>query len=93
MEEVTGIQRAVDKAGTPAKLAELVGNGVLRQHVEHWVKVGRVSAERTPEVAAATGVPPEDLNDRVNWGLVRSIEPEAPAESAPEDISLNKEEA
>jgi len=72
MSQVTGIQRAVEKFETPAKLAEAVGNGVLRQHVEHWLKAGRVSAERAPEVSAATGVPLEDLNDRVNWSLVRS---------------------
>lgn len=68
----TGIQIAVDKFdGSPSKLAEAVGSGVLRQHVEHWLKVGRVSAERCPEVFAATGVPCEDLNDKVNWALVR----------------------
>lgn len=72
MSQVTGIQRAVEKFETPAKLAEAVGNGVLRQHVEHWLKAGRVSAERAPEVSAATGIPLEDLNDRVNWSLVRS---------------------
>lgn len=72
MDSSTGIQRAVEKAGSPAKLADLVGNGVLRQHVEHWLKVGRVSAERTPDVSAATGVAPEALNDRVNWALVRA---------------------
>jgi len=71
MSQVTGIQRAVEKFETPAKLAEAVGNGVLRQHVEHWLKAGRVSAERAPEVAAVSGVPLEDLNDRVNWSLVR----------------------
>lgn len=68
----TGIQTAVDKFdGSPSKLAEAIGGGVLRQHVEHWLKVGRVSAERCPDVFAATGVPCEDLNDKVNWALVR----------------------
>lgn len=72
MERKTGIQIALEKfEGSPSKLAEAVGNGVLRQHVEHWLKVGRVSAERTPEVSAATGVPCEMLNNRVNWQLAR----------------------
>lgn len=71
MDQVTGIQRAVEIKGSPAKLAEAIGNGVLRQHVEHWLKAGRVSAEKAPDVAAATGIPVEQLNDRVNWSLVR----------------------
>lgn len=82
MSKKTGIHRAVEQAGSPAKLAEIVGNGVVRQHVEHWLKVGRVSAERAPEVAAATGVPVGDLNDRVNWSLVRVPDLPSPAEKA-----------
>ena len=73
MTNKTGIQTALDMYdGSPSRLAEAVGNGVLRQHVEHWLKVGRVSAERCPEVHATTGVPCEALNDRVNWALVGS---------------------
>ncbi|MDP4076218.1 YdaS family helix-turn-helix protein [Acidovorax sp. A1169] len=76
MANSTGIQRAVESFdGSPSKLAKAVGGGVLRQHVEHWLKTGRVSAERCPEVAAATGIRCEDLNDQVNWALVRSSEP------------------
>jgi len=72
MKSKTGIQVAVEKfEGSPSKLAEAIGNGVLRQHVEHWLKVGRVSAERAPEVSAVSGVPCERLNDRVSWKLVR----------------------
>ena len=85
MEQKTGIQRAIEMAGSPAKLAESIGNGVLRQHVEHWLKVGRVSAERAPEVANAFGIPLEDLNDRVNWALVREQpSPQAGADGAPD---------
>ena len=74
MSKKTGIQIAVDKFdGSPSKLAEACGNGILRQHVEHWRKVGRVSAEHTPVVSAASGVPCELLNDRVNWSLVREV--------------------
>lgn len=73
MDQKTGIQRAVDLFdGSPSKLAEAVGCGVIRQHVEHWLKAGRVSAERCPDVSAASGVPCEELNDKVNWALVRS---------------------
>ena len=72
MGQETGIQRAVSKFETPSKLAEAVGNGVLRQHVEHWLKSGRVSAEKAPDVSVATGIPVEELNDKVNWALVRA---------------------
>jgi DNA-binding transcriptional regulator YdaS (Cro superfamily) len=68
----TGIQRAVEKFdNSPTKLALAVGNGVLRQHVEHWLEVGRVSAEKTPEVSAVSGIPCEELNDKTKWSLVR----------------------
>jgi len=76
MDQKTGIQRAVEFFdGSPSKLAEAVGGGVLRQHVDYWLKVGRVSAERCPDVFAATGIPCEQLNDKVNWELVRSGRP------------------
>ena len=73
MAEKTGIQRAVERFdGSPSKLAKAVGCGVVRQHVEYWLKTGRVSAERCPKVAAVSGSPCEDLNDQVNWELVRT---------------------
>lgn len=73
MSQQTGIQRAVAMyEDSPTKLAAAVGNGVLRQHIEHWLSSGRVPAERCPEVSAATGLPLEDLNDKVNWALVRA---------------------
>lgn len=71
MQQSTGIELAVEMKGSPAKLAEAIGNGVLRQHVEHWLKTGRVSAERAPDVSAATGIAIEKLNDKVNWALAR----------------------
>lgn len=83
MEQRTGIQEAVDKfGGSPARLADAVGKGVLRQHVEHWLKVGRVSAERCPDVFAATGVPCASLNDRVNWSLITT-----PAAQPPQGVT------
>ncbi|MCY1170279.1 hypothetical protein D9M73_103430 [compost metagenome] len=74
MDPRTGIQRAVDKFdGSPSKLAEAAGNGVKRQHVEHWLKTGRVSSDKAPDVADCSGISLEDLNDRVNWDKVRKI--------------------
>lgn len=73
MANKSGIQRAVEAFdGSPSKLAKAVGHGVLRQHVEHWLKIGRVSAERCPEVSFTTGISCEELNDKVNWELVRT---------------------
>lgn len=70
MPKKTGIERALEKyEGSPTKMAVAIGNGVIRQHIEHWLKSGRVPAERCPEVAAATGIPLRDLNDKVNWAL------------------------
>ncbi len=77
-----GIQQAVDLFdGSPSKLAVAVGNGVLRQHVEHWLKVGRVSAEKCPDVSAVTGISCEELNEKVNWALVRDGAPDHKAEA------------
>jgi hypothetical protein len=70
MEAQTGIQRAVEMMGSPAKLAEAVGNGVLRQHVEHWLDAGRVSPPHAPRVSTVTGVPLGDLNPQVPWATV-----------------------
>ena len=83
MIHVTGIHRALAVFdGSPSKLAEAVGNGVCRQHVEHWLKVGRVSAERCPDVSAASGIACRDLNDRVNWDLVnKATKPRKKAEA------------
>lgn len=74
MAKKSGIEKAVEKyEGSPSKLAKAVGAGVLRQHVEHWLKVGRVSAEKAPDVEKATGVPCEKLCPDVNWGVLRTV--------------------
>lgn len=80
----TGIQKALDKFdGSPTKLANATGNGVLRQHVEHWLNAGRVAAEKCPDVAEATGIPLEELNDKVNWDKVRKIRRRPKADEPP----------
>ena len=66
----TGIQKAVDLFdGSPSKLAQAVGHGVLRQHIEHWLRTGRVSAKKAPHVSRTTGIPVTELNDSVDWNL------------------------
>lgn len=75
---VSGIKLALSLfEESPTKLAAAIGNGVLRQHVEHWVKAGRVPAAKCPDVSAVTGIPCDQLNDTVNWGLVRTTQQEA----------------
>lgn len=83
MHKETGIEQAVKKFdGSPTKLANAVGGAVLRQHIEHWLKVGRVPAERAPELERATGIPCEILCPDVAWDVVRgtSVVQQPPAE-------------
>jgi hypothetical protein len=70
--ETRGIQKALALFdNSPTKLAAAVGQGVLRQHIEHWLASGVVPAEKAPWVFAATGVLLEELNDKTNWAIVR----------------------
>lgn len=75
MGTISGIQRAIDKFdGSPSKLAAAVGGDVLRQHVEHWLKAGRVPVGKCAEVATASGISCADLNDQVDWtALARAL--------------------
>ena len=74
MNQQTGIAEAVAKFdNSPSKMAAAIGKPVLRQDIEHWLKAGRVPAERCAEVSSVTGVPLERLNDKVNWSLVREV--------------------
>lgn len=53
------IQRALAKFdNSPTKLAAAIGRGVLRQHVEHWLKPGRsVPEKHVRALHELTGVP------------------------------------
>lgn len=84
MEQKTGIELALEKFdGSPTKLAAAVGSAVLRQHIEHWVKAGRVPADKAPDVSAATGIACDVLCPGVSWDKVRTL-PDLPAPSAQE---------
>lgn len=77
---VTGIEQALEKfEGSPSKLAAALDGGikVTRQHVEHWRKVGKVPADKAPEVERVTGIPVELLCPGVAWGVVRGQASEA----------------
>lgn len=68
----TGIHKAVDQFdGSPSKFAEVIGNGVLRQHVEHWLKVGRVPAHHCLAIEQVTSgaVTRRDLRPD-DWHLI-----------------------
>lgn len=54
----SGVQRALDKfGGSPTKMAAAIGGDVKRQHVEHWLKSGRVPPEHCQCVSELTGEP------------------------------------
>ena len=73
METKTGIELALEKfENSPSKLAQKVGAGVLRQHIEHWLKTGRVPADKAPDVMLASGVSVDLLCPDTNWDAVRA---------------------
>lgn len=55
----TGIQRAVDAAGSQRALASILG--VSQQAVAQWVARGYAPASRVVEIEAQLGVPRADL--------------------------------
>lgn len=72
MNQKSGIELALEKfENSPTKLANAVGGTVVRQHVEHWLKAGKVPADKAPDVEAATGVQVELLCPDTNWAVVR----------------------
>lgn len=73
MEQKTGIELALEKFDkSPSKLAQAVGGSVLRQHIEHWLKTGRVPAEKAPDVMLASGISVDLLCPDANWDAVRN---------------------
>lgn len=58
----SAVQRALDRFdGSPTKMAAALGGDVKRQHIEHWLKAGRVPPEHCPAVSDLTGVALWDL--------------------------------
>lgn len=57
MPKLPPIQRALAHfENSPTKLATAVGGGVLRQHVEHWIKSGRVPEKHVRALSEVSGV-------------------------------------
>jgi hypothetical protein len=74
MEKKTGIELALEKFdNSPTKLAHAIEGSVIRQHVEHWLKAGKVPAEKAPDVMVASGVAVELLCPDTNWAAVRAV--------------------
>lgn len=74
MERSTGIHKAVAQFDrSPSKLAAALGNGVRRQHVEHWLKTGAVPPERCIAIEKAThgAVRCEEMRPDVDWAYLR----------------------
>lgn len=55
-----------------AALSLSKGEPITKGVVFQWKVRGRVPADWCPEVEKLTGVPCEELNDKVDWAYVRS---------------------
>jgi hypothetical protein len=56
MTAAAALERGLKKFDdSPTKLAAAMGNGVLRQHIEHWLKAGSVPERHAGIFAMVTG--------------------------------------
>jgi hypothetical protein len=75
MEHKTGIELALEKFdNSPTKLAQAMNGSVIRQHIEHWIKAGKVPADKAPDVMVASGIAVELLCPETNWAAVRDMQ-------------------
>mgnify|MGYP007071567310 CR=1 FL=1 len=75
MAKKTGIELALEKFdNSPTKMANAIGLPVQRQHVEHWLKSGKVPADKAPTVKRLTGIPCEVLCPGPEWDAVSDTE-------------------
>lgn len=85
------VERAVAACGgSPSALAAAIGDGVLRQHVEYWLKTGRVPAERCAGVERASGIPRWELRPDDWWKVWPEL---VGAPGAPEPSRAREEAA
>jgi len=61
---MSGLLRAIQIAGSQAKLALAISGNVKQQHVSYWLK-NRVPAQYCGPIHQATGVPLEELRPDV----------------------------
>lgn len=70
MAKTNPVQRALAKFdNSPTRLAAAIGGGVVRQHVEHWAKRGRIPPEHCRIVQQLTGVPCWDSRPDDWWRI------------------------
>lgn len=82
----TGIERAIEFAGTQSKLAEMIG--ATQQMVSYWKRKGIVTdSAMCAVIEHKTGVRCEDLNPNENWAVLRDVlcAPERPAYESGDD--------
>jgi DNA-binding transcriptional regulator YdaS (Cro superfamily) len=73
--EQTPLRRALNAyEGSAVKLAAAMGGGILRQHIEHWLRIGQVPAAKAPLIELATdrAVTCEELRPDVAWHVLRT---------------------
>lgn len=70
--EKTGIDKAIEKAGSQVKLAAAIG--AKQQMVAYWKKTGIVSdAGMCAAIEQVTGVRCEELNPNEDWVTLRLV--------------------
>lgn len=93
MSELTPIQKAIAKFNnSPTQMAAAMGNGVLRQHVEHWLKSGRVPTEHVRCVHELTGVMAWEFRPSDWWRIWPDLVglPDAPQVPRPEALDASR---
>jgi ATP-dependent protease HslVU (ClpYQ) ATPase subunit len=65
MTQISGIQRAIDAAGTQTELArrisELAGRKIPQARISEWLDLGYVPRRKVALVSEVTGIPVADL--------------------------------
>jgi len=86
----THIKEAMERAGGVAAVASHFG--ISPVSVYEWIKRGMVPAEKCPEIEKLSGGAAlcEDMNDRVDWGYVRSRSLEADAKGCDSTSSAGR---
>lgn len=92
MPRLTPVQRALAKFdNTPRLMAAAIGSGVLRQHVEHWVRAGRIPTEHCRRVQELTGVMCWELRPDDWWRIWPDLRDHKDAPPYPADEPAQQE--
>lgn len=69
---MTPIANAIAQLGGPTAAGRLFD--IVYQTPQQWIAQGRVPAEYCPRIEQLTGIRCEELNDRVDWSLIRGAD-------------------